>query len=579
MPRARQIEVQIVGDSTARWLISGVCECSIQRHFQKLVEVAPAPGLDGRSARSNHRRRAAPGRQRRLQRTPARSSSWSTPAPRSAGAARAAVRFVEANARLEVEHTLTEAVTGIDIVQTQLRLAGGAIACRARSGPSQVATPRGLRHSGAGLHGDDRAKTARSTPRSGRSRSTRYRAVRACARTGSATAATAPALSYDSMLAKVIGHASSPDFADAIARTRGRSASSASKVSRPTCRSCRASWRTRTFARARCTPASSMSGSASWRHRPQAALRRARRRRAGTAACAGGSEEGPDGPEGSVGLASPIQGTIVEVAVAIGDEVRVGQIGRRRRGDEAAARHQGGLERRRLRFRCSLATSFAKVIPSCSSTRWTSRAAPSKPAARRIPTTFAAISGDAGPQGSGLRRIPPGRGCASARSGQRTARENIADLLDDGSFKEFGPLAARQTAGGVVMGVGSVNGESFHDEQSRRWCPLRRNDAGGHAQHARRVQAGSHLRARAAIPHAAGAVLRRHGQALRLRPQDRRQVNIDTSMFARFAQLSGLVPLVGINSGPCFDGNAALLGCCDVIIATRTHRSACARRT
>jgi acetyl-CoA carboxylase carboxyltransferase component len=43
---------------------------------------------------------------------------------------------------------------------------------------------------------------------------------------------------------------------------------------------------------------------------------------------------------------------------------------------------------------------------------------------------------------------------------------------------------------------------------------------------------------------------------------------LNTTTFWMFAKLSGLVPLVGINSGRCFAGNAALLGCCDVIIAT-----------
>ena len=44
---------------------------------------------------------------------------------------------------------------------------------------------------------------------------------------------------------------------------------------------------------------------------------------------------------------------------------------------------------------------------------------------------------------------------------------------------------------------------------------------------------------------------------------------LDLSTFASFARLSGRVPVVGIVSGPCFAGNAALLGCCDVIIATQ----------
>ena len=53
------------------------------------------------------------------------------------------------------------------------------------------------------------------------------------------------------------------------------------------------------------------------------------------------------------------------------------------------------------------------------------------------------------------------------------------------------------------------------------------------------------------------------------RPGDTDGVGVSTqTTFARFAQLSGLVPMVGITSGRCFAGNASLLGCCDVIIAT-----------
>ncbi|MEZ5714933.1 MAG: hypothetical protein R3D85_07060 [Paracoccaceae bacterium] len=48
--------------------------------------------------------------------------------------------------------------------------------------------------------------------------------------------------------------------------------------------------------------------------------------------------------------------------------------------------------------------------------------------------------------------------------------------------------------------------------------------------------------------------------------------------FNMHARLSGLVPMVGIGSGRCFAGNASLLGCCDVVIATATPRSAWAAR-
>src|ERR1700716_1709505 len=56
------------------------------------------------------------------------------------------------------------------------------------------------------------------------------------------------------------------------------------------------------------------------------------------------------------------------------------------------------------------------------------------------------------------------------------------------------------------------------------------------------------------------------------RPGDTERLGVtglDVRTFGQFAKLSGLVPLVGITSGRCFAGNAALLGCCDVVIATK----------
>ena len=66
------------------------------------------------------------------------------------------------------------------------------------------------------------------------------------------------------------------------------------------------------------------------------------------------------------------------------------------------------------------------------------------------------------------------------------------------------------------------------------------------------------------------------------RPGDTDQVfagNLHTPAFNMFGQLSGLVPLVGITSGRCFAGNAVILGCCDVVIATANceHRHGRAR--
>lgn len=169
-----------------------------------------------------------------------------------------------------------------------------------------------------------------------------------------------------------------------------------------------------------------------------------------------------------------------------------------------------------------------------------------------------------------------------AAKGQRTARANIADLVDDGSFMEYGSFAVaaqrqrrelddliRNTpADGLVGGLATVNGHVFDEDASR--VAVASYDytvlAGtqgflNHRKKDRLFDVAERLR----LP----VVLFAEGGGGRPGDTDSPGVaGLDCLAFAYFAQLSGLVPLVGITSGYCFAGNAALLGCCDVIIAT-----------
>ena len=133
---ARHVEVQILGDGE-RVIHLGDRDCSVQRRYQKLIEEAPAPGLPEALRARLHRAAVTLGRHLRY---------------RGAGTveflldvARGEFYFLEVNARIQVEHPVTEAVTGHDIVveqiwiaegrplrlaQDDVRLSGHAIECR-----------------------------------------------------------------------------------------------------------------------------------------------------------------------------------------------------------------------------------------------------------------------------------------------------------------------------------------------------------------------------------------------------------------------------------------------------------------
>ncbi|HNJ98289.1 MAG TPA: carboxyl transferase domain-containing protein, partial [Ilumatobacteraceae bacterium] len=158
---------------------------------------------------------------------------------------------------------------------------------------------------------------------------------------------------------------------------------------------------------------------------------------------------------------------------------------------------------------------------------------------------------------------------------RRTARENVADLLDEGSFVEYGPvqiapqrrrrdiddLIKRTPADGMVGGLGKVGGAPVV-AMSYDYTVLAGTQGGGnHRKKDRLFEVAEQLR----LP----VVFFTEGGGGRPGDTDLPGVSgLDCLAFWYFAELSGLVPIVGINAGYCFAGNAAILGCCDVVIAT-----------
>ncbi len=169
------------------------------------------------------------------------------------------------------------------------------------------------------------------------------------------------------------------------------------------------------------------------------------------------------------------------------------------------------------------------------------------------------------------------------RRGRRTARENVEDLIDEGSLVEYGPLVvaaqrkrrdladlvSNTPADGLVGGIASVNGDLFTGREAQ--CVVMSYDytvlAGtqGHQNH-RKKDRLFELAEQLRLP----VVFFTEGGGGRPGDTDTGGVTgLDCLAFLWWGQLSGTVPMVGINAGYCFAGNAAILGCCDVVIATR----------
>ena len=167
--------------------------------------------------------------------------------------------------------------------------------------------------------------------------------------------------------------------------------------------------------------------------------------------------------------------------------------------------------------------------------------------------------------------------------GLRTARENLADLCDADSFIEYGALAvaaqatrrseaeliAQTPADGMVTGIGAVNGALFGPERARTVVLAYDATVLAGTQGMRNHQKTDRLLG-IALDQRLPVVLFAEGGGGRPGDTDMPIVaGLHVGTFAAMARLSGRVPTIGIAAGRCFAGNAALLGCCDLIIATR----------
>ncbi len=657
---SRHIEVQIVGDGTDVVHL-GERECTLQRQNQKIVEMAPAPRLasstrDALCAAAVEM--AAAVRYRGL-------GTWEfiVDAGADAGAGangvgangvgnagKAQVAYLETNARIQVEHTVTEEVTGVDLCQVQLRIAGGetlselgligsdgaAGAGTAGSGTAGTGAsgpaPRGFaiqcRINTETMNDDGTARptggtlTAFEPPSGPGIRTDTY---------GYAGYSTSPA--FDSLLAKVIAHSGADGYPAALRRIKralaefriegvatnrefllallDRPEILANEVTTSFIAQHAAELNSAANAQAE-SGADQAPGQAADQAAGQTAGQRAGavvsddplavlqygdvngqgeqtgaasdQRTAVTQSTPSASASAVTGPDNSLPVAAPLQGTIVSISVEVGDVVGEGQpvaVMEAMKMEHIISSTQTGYVRMmgvEVGDTVYDGHPLLFVEPADVDVALDSAGQEVDPDYIR-PDLAEVLNRHAG----GLDENRPEAVEKRHGRGHRTARENVDDLVDPGTFVEYGALTvaaqrrrrtledliANTQGDGMVSGVGSVNGTLFDAQTAQTivmsydYMVLAGTQGGqNHRKKDRLFEIAEQNR----LP----IVLLAEGGGGR--PGDTDGIGgagLDCWAFTYFAQLSGLVPLVGITNGRCFAGNAVLLGCCDVIIATQ----------
>ncbi len=570
---ARHLEVQVLGDGR-QVMALGERECTLQRRFQKLVEIAPSPGLN--PALREQLISAA----LQLARASAYRGLGTFEFLVDDSSADLPFVFIEANPRLQVEHTVTEAVTGVDLVAAQIAVAAGQTLAALGLDPAYPPAAHGVaiqwRINAETL--DDAGQARPSSGRLDRCDLAQGPGVRVDTH---AYAGLAPSPHHDSLLAKlVVHHAGS--YAQALRRSQRALAEcrlDGLATNLPLLRALAAhddvahhaihtrwletAWQqlqgqlaAHTDAAPHAAPAAVAAGPAEQAVSDgQIALRAPMAGRLvqfnagpGQTLAAGSEALVLEAMKMQHGIGAPGDGQVLQLHVAAGDFVAEGQLLMTLAPvDQAQAAAADALAHDPDHIRADL---------------------------QRVRDRDALLQDSARPQAVAKRHA----------QGGRTARENIADLVDPGSFSEYGgyAIAAQATrrtlddlvrntpADGMVTGIATINASHFGPERSRSavmaydYTVLAGTQGWRNHKKKDRLLGVAH---QWKLP----MVLFAEGGGGRPGDVDMPIVaGLDNHTFSQFAALSGHVPVVGVVHGRCFAGNAALLGCADVIISTRS---------
>ena len=550
LTQARHIEIQVIGDGTGAVAVLGDRDCSLQRRRQKLVEIAPAPLGDAVRARLSEAALALAG------------------SARYAGLATVeflvqddTIAFTEVNPRLQVEHTVTEQVTGLDLVELGLRVADGATLPElALTGLAPTALARG-----AAIQVRVNAETPRPDgtflPRTGTLRRFQPPTGRGVRVDTAGYPGYAVSPHYDSLLAKVITDGGTLEEA---ARRAVRALADFDINGVPT----NVAWLQALLRAVLQAPGPGLLD-VGWVDAHAAGLIAAEPQEGGPVPAAAA-------PPGQTVLRAPLAGTVVSVTAVPGDLVAPGDellvIEAMKMEHEVRAQAAGLVHEVPTTAGATVQAGDVLVVLAEAGD---AAAGPARAADIPLDHVRPDLAEVRERHRTGLDEGRPEVTERRHAAGRRTARENIANLVDAGSFTEYGALTiaaqrrrrslddliARTPADGLVTGTARIDGRPVA-VMSYDYSVLAGTQG---AMNHRKIDRLLELAGRERLP----VVMFAEGGGGRPGDTDTTAVaGLDVPTFRLAARLSGRVPLVAVVSGYCFAGNAALAAACDVIIAT-----------
>jgi acetyl/propionyl-CoA carboxylase alpha subunit/acetyl-CoA carboxylase carboxyltransferase component len=583
LPHARHIEVQIAGDGDDVIHLWDR-DCSVQRRRQKLIEIAPASALPRGLREALWQAAVNLGRAAHYRGI----GTVEFLVDQSAATQelnRYRYAFLEVNPRLQVEHTVTEAITGIDLVQLQIQLADGASLTAVGLRQAEVPGARGVAIQSR-INLETMAADGTVIPSAGTVRVYEPASGPGVRVDGFGYSGYRSGTRYDSLLAKLIVHVTADDLGTCAHKADRALSEFRIEGVRTNIAFLRAVLRhpafeqgqiDTTFIDANITALDTAAEDLAPRPVPDLSSEAT----TGTGSQVVSESIGLQ-PVGTVPVAAPIHGTIISIGVTSDQTVRVGDpmlvIESMKMEHVIAAPVSGRVQALTVSEGNAVTAGAMVAYIDPSDELASSHSAADQPIdLDRVRPDLAAVLDrsrgtldSARPQAVARRRA----------SGQRTARENIDDLLDPGSFVEYGSfvVAARRSrrslkelieqtpADGLVMGLGTINRKFFAEDVAR--CAVMAYDytvlagtqgAYNHRKMDRLIEIAKRLRLPTVFFCEGGGG----------RPGDTEGGGSFVRGFEYWAMLSAVAPMIGIASGRCFAGNASVLGCCDIIIATR----------